>query len=191
MGRGWRLVISLGQRVKINKMKGIIVLLMLVLLPSVSSQAVIESRVDSLFLASEEIRFNVRVNNLGEENFEGKLLVEVIDDKSSLNLLEEGLNLVSGELYMKSLNDRFAQGDYTIRIELRDNISVVDQKILYFKVISSCNIENVCSIERAHERCDKCLQNNIPEELPEQSNYIILTAIVFGLVLIYFKFKKK
>ena len=128
----------------------------IILLPNVFSQGYIESRIDSLFLADEMVEFNVRVNNPTREIFEGRLFIELIGPKSNAELLKEHLYLYPGDLYLKIFDEKLTRGDYEIRIELKDKFfeTVLDQKILEFKVVNSCNVENICSYDEAYLKCD-------------------------------------
>lgn len=175
--------------IKINRICVFLILLVL-FLPAVFSQGYIESRIDSLFLADEEISFNVRVHNPTGEILEGRLFVEVVGTESNNLLFKDKLYLYPGDLYLKSLDDRLDKGDYKIRIELKDRFfeTVLDQKILEFKVVNSCSAENICSYEGAYEKC-KC------ETGSDNFNAFIVAlfaAVSIGIVLvIYFERRRR
>lgn len=175
-----------------NFLTGIVLALFFVLyLPNVFSQGYIDSRIDSLFLADEKISFNVKINNPTWGILEGRLFVEIIGPKSNVILFKDQLYLYPGDLYLKSLDDRLDKGDYKVKIEIKDTLfeTVLDQKILEFKVISSCNVKDICSYERAYEKCDKCR--------PKPDPFDIFIPVFFGVItigiifVIYFETKRR
>lgn len=169
----------------------ILVLFFILFLPNVFSQNYIESRIDPLFLADEKISFNVRVHNPTNEILEGRLFVEVIGPKSNFELFKDRLYLYPGDVYLKSLDDKLEKGDYKIRIVIKDRFfeTVFDQKILDFKVASSCDAKDICSYERALEKCEKCRPKSDPFDafIP-----VFFGVIILGIILmIYFDTKRR
>ena len=167
-----------------------LVLLFALSLPVVFSQGYIESRIDKLFLADEEISFNVRVHNPTKELLEARLFVEIIGPEYNEELFKDRLYLYPGDLYLKSLDDRLDKGDYKIRIEIKDRFfeTVFDQKILEFKVVNSCDVKNICSYKGADEKCDcRGETDNF------NAFFVALTVIVvIGLfVVIYFETQRR
>ena len=175
---------------KINNVYAFLILLIL-FLPNVFSQGYIDTRIDSLFLADERVEFNIRVNNPTKEILEGRLFVELIGPESNIELFEDKLYLYPGDLYLKSLNDKATNGDYKIRIELKDKFfeTVLDQKILEFKVVSSCNIENICSYDEAYIKCD-CGFNS--EKRLNNFLIIFFPVIAIGIIIVlYFEMRRR
>ena len=208
-GKNWRLVISsLKGRMRLHKIiyrslkarNPLIFILFIIFytifaVPNVFSQdfsqGYIESRIDSLFLADEKISFNIRVRNPTREILDVRLFVEIVGPDYNEEIFKERLYLYPGDLYLKSLDDRLASGDYKIRIGLKDKFfeTVYDQKILEFKVVRSCNIDNICSYEKAYEKCERCVSKADPFDsfVP-----VFFGIIIFGIILvIYFETKRR
>ena len=171
---------------------GIILILFLILfLPGVFSQSYIESRIDPLFLADEEINFNIRIHNPTQELFDGRLSVEIQGDNFNEEMFKDKFYLYPGDLYLKSLDERLEKGDYKIKIEVKDRIfeTVFDQKILRFKVVNSCDVKNICGYEGALAKCEICRPRTDPFDvfIP-----VFFGVIIFGIILlIYFDAKRR
>jgi hypothetical protein len=182
MGTDWKQVIGLEGAAKV-------VLVLLLVMPGVLAEVFIDTNIDKLYLKEEGVEFFVKVSNFGEEDFEGRLLVEIIGEEDNTKLLEEKIALHPERVYLKTLQQRLGKGNYKLRIELKDAVfeNVIEQELIAFEVIEDCVGRNVCEKDGAYMKCNICRGGS------SNTIFWILGGFIgFGTILmLYFDFKRR
>lgn len=171
--------------------KYFLILIFVTLLPVVLSQQYIESDIDQLFLNNEEMSFFVKLNNPTKEILDSRLQIELISSENRIDILKERVYIYPGDFLLKDFRKILVLGDYKIIVLLKDPFFevVLDQKILEFRIVNSCNIENICSYNGAYEKCD-C---GVDSEKRLGNFLIVLFAVTaIGIVAIfYFEMRRR